>query len=92
MQSRDRVLSLLILILALAAPSSADTPYVLVPEGVTDFHLAPPKVFWHTASGCTFPTYSQLLFRTSRSGTGRDLLYLMDSPHRDGPVGFPVDS
>ncbi len=35
-----------------SASVRADPPYAIVSSGVTDFSLAEPKLFWHTASGC----------------------------------------
>lgn len=36
---------------------TGNTPYVVVPEGVTDFALRPSenKIFWHTKPGCQVP-------------------------------------
>ncbi|GIW45533.1 MAG: hypothetical protein KatS3mg077_2815 [Candidatus Binatia bacterium] len=40
--------------------AGAEMPTPLVPDGVTDFALAPPKIFWHTAADCPVPPPRQV--------------------------------
>ena len=41
-----------------APEAPLDTPFLLVPEGVSDYHLESPKLFWHTTPLCQ-PTVSE---------------------------------
>ena len=77
---------------ALATRAAAETPHVLVPNGVTDFSLGGAKVFWHTWSGClpgldgawpANPQSPEVLRRIAAAGSNTRTLFSHNPPHPD---------
>ncbi len=58
-----------------ASLAAAEPPTALVPGGVTNFALAAPKIFWHTAAECPLPppgaqVYGPVAAADDESGSG----------------------